>query len=778
MKELLCLCCALVLLPASSISATDETVSQEPAVASPADPVLERGRSIYETQCLSCHGDNGAGTPDVPSPIFGDRPTSDLAHLISRTMPKDSPGDCTGDDARAVAEWMQKAFYSPEAQARLKPPRIELSRLTVSQYRNAVADLAASFRWSNAPKEFRGLSAEYYASRNFRGDRKIFARTDPTVNFSFGTFSPDGEKIPEDEFSMTWSGSLIPRETGWYEFTVRTENGARFFINDRETPLIDAWVRSGSDTEFRGSRLLLEGRVYPVRLEWFKFKEATASVALYWKSPNSIEEIIPTANLTPDWAPEIFVVETPFPADDRSSGYERGTSVSKEWDEATTSAALEMADKFVAGVSDLTDMKKGDDRDAKIREFATQFVERAFRRPLTEELRALFVDQQFAASKTVEEGLRRVVLLTLKSPRFLYREPIEADDQFDRASRLSFALLNSIPDRQLFDAAKNGQLATDKQVRDQAWRLVSDYRARARMLEFLRSWMNLERLQEINKNAAQFPDFTPRVAADLKVSLELLMEQSIDAENSDFRRLLLADSIFMNGRLAQFYGAGLPPDAEFQEVKFEPERRSGIVSHPLLLSGFAYMETSSPIHRGVFLSRGMLGRGVKPPPIAVAPTAPDLAPDLTTRERVTVQTNAEMCANCHGLINSLGFALENFDAVGRYREIEKDKPVDSTGQYLQRNGEFVRFSGARELAAFLARSEETHRSFARQLFHHMVQQPVLAYGPETISELSDVFEQQSFSMKHLMVEIACRSTLFRKPSTSQPVVAVEPLESP
>jgi len=755
------LICALLSITLPSVVAADEAA-------------VERGRIVYQEKCISCHGENGTGTPMSPSPIFGDRPTSDLADVISRTMPEGSPEDCVGDDARAVAEWMQKSFYSPEAQARLNPPRVQLSRLTVAQYRNAIADLGASFRWSISPKAERGLKAEYFASRNHRQDRRVNERIDSVVNFNFGTFSPDGEKIADDEFSMVWNGSLIPRESGWYEFIIRTENGVRFFINDDTTPLIDAWVRSGSDREFRGSRYLLAGRMYRVRLDWFKFKEATASVALLWKTPHSVEEIIPTSNLTPEWAPEVLLTETPFPPDDRSSGYERGTSVSQEWEDAVANAALELADKLVGKLRQFADLKEKDEKDVKIREFAALFVERAFRRPLTDELRQTYLDQQFAAAKTVEEGLRRVILLTLMSPRFLYREYGESDDQFDRASRLSFALLNSIPDKQLLEAAKNGQLQTDKQVREQAWRLVNDYRSRSRLLEFLRSWMNLERLQEINKNTATYPDFTPQVAADLKISLELLMEQTVDAEKSDFRRLLLSDSTFMNGRLAQFYGVSLPADADFQEVKFESERRSGIVSHPFLLSGFAYMETSSPIHRGVFLSRGLLGRGVKPPPLAVSPIAPELAPDLTTRERVTVQTQAEMCANCHGLINPLGFALENFDAVGRYRDNEKNKAVDSTGHFLQRNGQLVRFGGAKELAAFLARSEETHRSFARQLFHHMVQQPVLAYGPETITELAEFFETHDFQMKHLMVEIACRSAMRETTPESQPVVVAEP----
>lgn len=737
-----------------------------------AQTALDRGKAIYEAKCISCHGENGKGTTEVPAPIFGDKPVSELAEVIDRTMPEGAPEECVGDEARAVAEWMQQAFYSPEAQARLNPPKIELSRLTVSQYRNSIADLATSFRWFQQPKKNdRGLKAEYFASRNTRRDRRIYDRIDPFVSANFGAFSPDGEKIPDDEFSIAWNGSLIPRETGLYEFIVRTENGMRLWVNDRETPLIDAWVRSGPNTEFRATRFLLAGRIYPIKLDWFKFKEATSSVQLSWKTPNSVEEIIPTANLIPEFSPEILVVETPFPPDDRSSGYERGTSVSKEWDEATTAAAIEVADKVVESIRDLAGIKDNDNRSEKIRQFAEDFLVRAFRRPLDEETRATYLDAQFAAAKSDEDALRRVVLLALKSPRFLYREVTGADDQFDRAARLSFALMNAGPDKTLLEAAKNGQLATEKQLRDQAWRLAGDYRVRSRLLEFLRSWMNLERLQDVTKDAHDFPEFTPQIAADLRQSLELLMEESVDAENSDFRRLLLTDSTYMNGRLAKFYGVSLPENAEFQEVKFEPEKRSGVVSHPFLLSGFAYTHTSSPIHRGVFLSRGVLGRGIKPPPIAVAPTAPELQPDLTTRERVTVQTSPEVCANCHNMINQLGYALENFDAVGRYREQEKNKPVDATGQYLQRNGELVRFAGARELATFLARSEETHRSFVRQLFHHMVQQPILAYGSETIGELSEQFEQQNFHMKQMMVEIAVRSAMRGWATNSQPVVA-------
>lgn len=232
----------------------------------------------------------------------------------------------------------------------LNPPRIEFSRLTVSQYRNAIADLGTSLWWKVEPSLERGLKADYFASRDFKQDKRMLERTDPVVSFNFGTASPEADKFANEEFSIRWKGSLIPRETGWYEFTVHTENGARLHVNDPWTPLIDAWVRSGPKTDFTGSRFLLAGRVYPLELEWFKFKEATSSISLFWKAPHGVKEIIPASNLIPENSPEVLIVESPFPPDDRSAGYERGTSVSKEWDAATTSAAIEVADKLVAAL--------------------------------------------------------------------------------------------------------------------------------------------------------------------------------------------------------------------------------------------------------------------------------------------------------------------------------------------------------------------------------------------------------------------------------------------
>ena len=199
--------------------------------------------------------------------------------------------------------------------------------------------------------------------------------------------------------------------------------------------------------------------------------------------------------------------------------------------------------------------------------------------------------------------------------------------------------------------------------------------------------------------------------------------------------------MYLNGRLAKLYGAKLPENAPFQKVDFEPDHRAGVLSHPYLLASLAYTSASSPIHRGVFLSRSVLGRVLRPPAQAVAPLPPELHADLSTRERVALQTKPEACQGCHAMINPLGFTLENFDAIGRYRESDKDKPIDATGSYLTQSGEVEKFKGVKDLAEFLAASEESQNAFVKQLFHHTVSNRS-AYGPNRLHELQQSFRQE------------------------------------
>ncbi len=741
----------------------------------------QTGEQIYKKQCAECHGAGGEGSEDYPRALTGDRTIAQLSRLIAKTMPEDDPGTCVGEDADKVAKYVHETFYSSVAQARNKPPRIELSRLTVRQYRNVIADLIGGFREQGGWDERRGLRGQYYKSRQYRDGDRVLDRLDPEIRFDFGTSGPDPEKFEPNEFSIRWEGSVLAPETGEYEFIVRTEHAARLWVNDNNRPLIDALVKSGNDTEYHGSIVLLGGRVYPLRLEFTKAKQGVddskkrkgkppaikASIGLEWKLPHRPAETIPQHCLSPRMVPESFVVTSAFPPDDRSVGYERGTSVSKAWDQATTTAAIEVAGFVSTHLRQLAGTREEDaDREKKLREFSLRFVEHAFRRPLTDEQKQRYVDHQFTNSKDLQTAVKRVVLLTLKSPRFLYREVDGKSDAYDVAARISFGLWDSLPDRALLDAAASGQLGTRDQVVRQAERMVSDLRTRAKIREFFFHWLKVDQIPDLAKDPEQFPGFDAQIASDLRTSLDLFLDDVVWGPASDFRTLLLSDFLFVNGRLARYYDVELLPDAPFQRMTLYPGERAGVLTHPYLMAAFAYTATTSPIHRGVFISRSVLGRSLRPPPEAVAPLAPDLHAGLSTRERVALQTSPSACMTCHGRLNPLGFGLENFDAVGRFRSDEKGRPIDATGVYETPSGGSVPFSGARQLATLLADSDETHKAFVEELFHNVVKQPIRAFGPRELPNLQRSFAENGFNIRKLIVEIMASTAL--PPPKSKP----------
>ena len=132
---------------------------------------------------------------------------------------------------------------------------------------------------------------------------------------------------------------------------------------------------------------------------------------------------------------------------------------------------------------------------------------------------------------------------------------------------------------------------------------------------------------------------------------------------------------------------------------------------------------------------------------------------MTTRERIATQTKPEMCNACHGIINPLGFTLEEFDALGRYRANENGKPIDTSGSYLARNGKRTVFSNATDLGKYIVESDDAQSAFVEKLFQHLVKQPVLAYGPRMLPDLVQKFGENRYSIRKLMVQIAVSSAL-------------------
>ena len=742
-----------------------------PANAQKATKPLADGAAVYQQRCASCHGNKAQGGAGYQKPLVGSRTIAELTSFIKQSMPP-GPKKCPATEAEPVATYLYNNFYSAIAQERNRPARVTLARLTVKQFRNAVADLVGEYHSSVPGDAQNGLRAEYFRSRYYEFKEKVIERVDPFVNFDFGDKGPTLGKYDAHVFAILWQGSVLAPDTGEYEFVVKSENAARLYLNNEQVPFVDGSIKSGNQNEFRGTIFLLGGRAYPLRLEFYKANQGVddtekqknkppghASVGLLWRRPKLALETIPTRFLFSKSIPRTFVSQTPFPPDDRSIGYERGNSVSKEWDDATTSAAIETANYITDHLTVITGVQDKDaTRSEKLMVYCRQFVQRAFRSPLSDETDQTYIKRQFEKSPNLESAVKRVVILTLMSPRFLYREiGTSKKDAYFVASQLSFSLWDSVPDPDLIQAAKAGGLETKEQIVAQAERMVANPRAWNKLQAFLMAWLKVDEVPDIVKSPKSFPDFDTTTACDLRSSLELFLELTAGSPTSDYREMMLSPTVFLNGRLAKMYGVSLPPDAPFQAIPLDEDKRSGLITQPYILAKYAYLETSSPIHRGVIIVRNLLGRTLNPPPSAFAPTPPSLHPEMTTRERVSTQTKPEMCNGCHGIINPLGFALEGFDAIGRWRTTESGKPIDTNGSYLARSGKLAKFSGATELGHYLVDSEEAQNAFVEKLFQHLVKQPVLAYGPRMLPALTQSFADNRYSIRKLMVQVAVSS---------------------
>ena len=736
------------------------------------------GEAVYRQDCMSCHGPVGEGVAGKSDePLVGEKSIASLAKYIAREMPEDDPGTLSMADATASAEYIHQAFYSAEARARNHPPRIELAHLTVRQYRESIADLLGSLRGAFGTTETGGLAGVYrerperdpkMPDRN-RPEATFKKQVDPVIDFDFGANAPEKGTYAA-QFSINWTGSVLAPDTGEYEFRVTSLNGVRFYVNPPEggnekNALIDLWVSSGMSRSAHASVFLLGGRSYPIKIEFFKFKDKTAGLKLEWRPPGGDWTVVPRSNLSPAWSSHVNVVSVPLPPDDGSIGYERGSSVSREWTEAVAKGALQVSAMIGPGVFGLAGTKAdAPDRAEKLKAFSLRFAQLAYRRPLTDEQKADLV-AIYAGDVAPEVAAKRAFIFTLSNPAFLY-PGIGPQDDYAVASRLALALWDSVPDATLLKAAAAGQLKTEAQVRQHAQRMMKDPRAKAKLRDFLHDWLHVEEGAEIAKDQKEYPGFDQAVVMDLRTSLDLFTENIVWSEKSDYRQLLLGDTILMNQRLAKFYGQQVAPGDGFQPVKMDADQRAGVLTHPYLLATFSYTKSTSPIHRGVFVTRNILGRMLKPPPMAIAFMDDKFDPSFTMREKVTELTSKPACMSCHVTINPLGFSFERFDAVGRVRATDNKKPVDPVSDYVAADGSVLKLTGARDVGVHAAESQAGQAGFVRNLFHSLVKQPPAAYSPELVGQLTDKFRADGFHVRNLAVEVAVVAALRPTVTTS------------
>jgi hypothetical protein len=404
-------------------------------------------------------------------------------------------------------------------------------------------------------------------------------------------------------------------------------------------------------------------------------------------------------------------------------------------------------------------------------EIVTSLAERAFRRPVTEEdvsgLMA-FYDAGFAQGG-FEAGVRDAVAAVLASPYFLYRAEGGSDvgtvalSDLELASRLSFFLWSSVPDDELLEVAEAGRLGEPRALAQQVRRMLADDRAKSLVEAFAFQWLGLKKLDAIVPDRGQYPQASglldPRGL--LKEELTLFVDSVLRGDRSVVE-LLTADYTFLNERLAMHYGIENVKGARFRRVALEDDSRHGLLGKGAVQMLTAYPNRTSPVLRGAWILERVLGTPPPAPPANVPPLAENgrgQAP-RTLRERLEQHRENPTCFACHGIMDPLGFALENFSAVGQFRTHDPDTgtPIDASG--VLPDGTRVESVGDLR-RAIAARPEQFVEGLTENLFAFALGRSVEAHDMPLVRSIVREAARDDYRFESLVLGIVS-SDAFRK----------------
>jgi len=370
--------------------------------------------------------------------------------------------------------------------------------------------------------------------------------------------------------------------------------------------------------------------------------------------------------------------------------------------------------------------------DACARQIISNLAMKAFRRPVDASDVADLMPFYTAgkAESTFDTGIQKVIERVLVSPQFLYRIEREKLDvpvgtaypisDLELASRISFFLWSSIPDEELLKVAANGTLRKPGVIEAQVKRMLADPRSESMVNNFASQWLFLRDLETKDADLFLFRDFDEVLRADLQRETELFLN-SILRENRSVTELISAKYTFLNERLAKHYEIPNIQGSHFRKVTFPAEvPRGGLLGQGSILTIRSYSTRTSPVLRGKYVLENLLASGPPPPP----PNVPSLKTEtansdvqLSMREAMTLHRASPACAGCHAKMDPIGFSLENYDAVGRWRDIDgSGKPIDASTQLA----DGTKFTGVEGLKGVILQNTER--------FVSAVSEKLLMYG--------------------------------------------------
>jgi hypothetical protein len=428
-----------------------------------------------------------------------------------------------------------------------------------------------------------------------------------------------------------------------------------------------------------------------------------------------------------------------FPIDDRGNGFDNMADVltlSPLHLSVYHDAAQALATEALSNASERALLMTCDlvaNGDACARQILKGFAYRAWRRPIADaEVDRLMAVVNIAKANgdSAEVGLGLALRAILLSPHFVFRVELDANPTsavphslsgYELASRLSYFLWSSTPDSALLASAENGALTSVTTLKEQATRLLADAKARSLIENFAGQWLHLRAVDTLEPDHTLFPNVDAPLLLAMKSETELLFKD-IAFQGTPFVQLLTANYTYLNDRLATHYGLPAVGSNELKRVDLSGNaQRGGLLTQAGFLTLSSHVNRTSPVVRGKWVMDELLCSTVPPPPANVNLAGVSMAKEqgLTQRQALEQHRQDPTCNSCHQLMDPIGLGLENYDAIGAYREMDAGKPIDANGQ-LPTGETFV---GAKELAARVAAKPEFARCVAKKLYSYALGRP-------------------------------------------------------
>jgi hypothetical protein len=720
---------------------------------------------FLKNHCTSCHGGEkrkGGLVLDGPQDelsVARDRKKWEkvVEKLRARKMPpKGRPQPATAEVASVIG-WIEARLSSLDCQGPLDPGRVTIRRLNRVEYNNTVRDLlgvdfqpAEDFPSDDVGYGFDNigdvlslpplLMEKYLAAAEKIVERGLAVEAIPRPPV-LARFEPklleataEGKRVGKSARSLNSEGELLARcdfpRDGEYLFRVRAYG-----------------EQAGPDP----ARMAL--RVEGKELQVFEVKARAKAPGTY-EAKGRVEG--GARRFSVAFLNDYYKPDDPDPANrDRNLVVD---SLSVEGPLPPPTQLLEMRDRLVVHKPE-----KEPPRECA-RQVLRELAGRAFRRPASkEELERLLllVETALHDGETLENALRIGVEAVLVSPHFLFRVEVDRDpahpeaahpvSDHELASRLSYFLWSSMPDEELFALAELGALRRDGNLETQVKRMLADPRSKALVENFAGQWLGTRKLRVVTPDPARFPQFDEELRAAMERETELFF-QAVLKEDLPIATFIDSDFTFLNERLARHYGIPGVKGEEFRRVKLAPGLRGGVLTQASVLTITSNPTRTSPVKRGKWILEQVLGTPppAPPPDAGVLSEAKEAVLSGSLRERMEQHRSRPDCSPCHSRMDPLGFAFENFDGIGAYRELDGKFPIDGSGVLPGGRS----FKGAAELKAILLEEREAFaRALTEKLLTFALGRGLEYYDQCAVEQVVKAAASKDYRFQSLVVEV-------------------------